>query len=143
MAETSSPSSPSSRLTPPNVPNPERQAELASAVVAQIGGTVGVRGSVESLATVVRPEERVVCAATGFVDGRTCLVLITSSRLLILRGRSVLVDLDHKAISRFRALRGVTTHDLQLENAQGNVLMIKQVYPKSQLEQLAKVLAGG
>ena len=141
MAEPTSPSS--RRLTPPNVPNLERQAELASTVVAQIGGAVGVRGSVESLATIVRPEERVVCAATGFVDGRTCLILITSNRLLILRGRSLLVDLDHKAISRFRALTGVATHDLQLENALGNVLVIKQVYPKAQLDQLAKVLAGG
>ena len=141
MAE---PSPPSSRpLSPPNVPSPERQAELASVVVAQIGGAVGVRSAVESLAAIVRPEERIVCSATGFVDGRTCLILITSSRLLILRGRTLLVDLDHKSISRFRALTGVTTHDLQLENAQGNVLVIKQVYPKTQLDGLAKVLAGG
>jgi hypothetical protein len=140
MAE---PTSPSKRLTPPNVPNLERQAELASTVVAQIGGAVGVRASVESLAVIVRPEEQIVSAATGFVDGRTCLILITSSRLLILRGRSLLVDLDHKSISRFRALTGVATHDLQLENAQGNVLVIKQIYPKAQLDGLAKVLAGG
>ena len=141
MAEPTS--NPGRRLTPPNVPNLERQGELASVVVGQIGGAVGVRGSVEALGAVVRADERIVIAATGFVDGRTCLILITSSRLLILRGRSVLVDLDHSAISRFRALTGVATHDLQLENAQGNVLVIKQVHPKAQLEELARVLAGG
>jgi hypothetical protein len=133
----------SRRLRPPNVPSPARQAELASKVVAQIGGAIGVRSAVEALGTVLRPEEAVVCAAVGFVDGRTCLVLITSGRFLILRGHSVLVDLEHQAISRFRARTGLTTHDLELQNAQGNVLVVKQVHPKAQLEELARVLAGG
>ncbi|MHB1787686.1 MAG: hypothetical protein ACYCS7_16420, partial [Acidimicrobiales bacterium] len=82
------------------------------------------------------------CAATGFLQGRTVLVLYTTERILVMRGGTTLVDLNHASISRFRARSGVTTHELQIENRQGNILSIKQIHPRGQLEALSRALAG-
>lgn len=133
----------SRRLNPPSAGlAPERQAEVAAKVIAQVGQAVGVRAAVEGLRMVLRPDEDVICAATGFLQGRTVLVLYTTERILVMRGGTTLVDLNHASISRFRARSGVTTHELQIENRQGNILSIKQIHPRGQLEALSRALAG-
>jgi len=139
MAEPTSPR----RLNPPPAGlAPERQAEMAAKVIAQVGQAVGVRAAVEGLRMVLRPDEDVICAATGFLQGRTVLVLYTSARILVMRGGTTLVDLNHGSISRFRARTGMATHELQIENRQGNILAIKQIYPRDQLEAMSRALAG-
>jgi len=131
------------RLNPPPVGlSPERQAEVTAKVIAQVGQAVGVRAAVEGLRMVLRPDEDVVCAAAGFLGGRTVLVLYTSERILVMKGGTTLVDLNHSSVSRFRARTGMTTHELQIENRQGSILAIKQIYPRDQLEALSRALAG-
>ncbi|HZU72974.1 MAG TPA: PH domain-containing protein [Acidimicrobiales bacterium] len=113
---------------------------LIAEVLTQIGGSVGVRSSLEHLSDHLRGEP-VVVAATGFLDGHSGLVVITDRRLIFADGPKARIDVALASIVSFRARRGLLACDLHVDLGDQRAV-IKQVHPKAQLRKLGRRLAG-
>ena len=104
-----------------------------------LASDVGVRRAVGHLPAVLRKGERIRCAATGFLEGRSGLVVATSERLLFVYRDQTPIDAQYSDIMRFRARVGIFAAELEIEDRVGPAL-IKQVHPRRRLRELASVL---
>jgi hypothetical protein len=104
-----------------------------------IGSDVGVRRSLQHLPTILRADETVLCAAAGFLEGRSGLVVATSQRLLFVYRKQTPVDVAYSEIRAFRAKAGIVASELVVEDGVGPAV-IKQVHPRQRLVDLAALL---
>lgn len=107
-----------------------------------LGHAAGVRRSLDQLGSILRPGERIVCGAQGFLEGRPGLVIATSSRFLFVYRDETPIDSPYEEITRFRAKVGIVASDLEIEDANG-VASIRQIHPRARLADLAGVLQKG
>lgn len=100
---------------------------------------VGARHSLDALPSVLGPDEKVLTGATGFLEGKSGLLVATDRRLLFLHREDLMIDLDYSGVRHFRALAGLVVADLQVESEDGRAV-VKQIHPRSRLSELAEVL---
>jgi hypothetical protein len=107
-----------------------------------LGHAAGVRRSLDHLGSILRPGERIICGAQGFLEGRPGLVLATNSRFMFVYRDETPIDSAYEDIVRFRAKVGILASDLEIEDANG-VASIRQIHPRARLADLAGILQKG
>ena len=107
-----------------------------------LGYAAGVRNSLGHLGSILRPGERIVCGAQGFLEGRPGLVVATNTRFLFVYRDETPIDSPYEEIKRFRAKVGIIASDLEIEDSNG-VASIRQIHPRSRLADLAGILQKG
>lgn len=117
----------------------ERDLEVVEWVAKQVRTRVKLGSALDTLPPLLAPDEGVLCAASGFLAGRTGLLVATDRRLLFIRGKDVALDDDYVEIRRFRARSGLTANELYVEDKYG-VQLIKQIFPRQRLRELADIL---
>lgn len=112
---------------------------MANSTDLSLQSSVGVRRSIQYLPSVLRPAEQILCAATGFLEGRSGVVLATSDRLLFVYRKQTPISVRYEEILQFRARAGIVTAELEFEDSVGRAV-IKQVHPRQRLVKLAAIL---
>lgn len=109
--------------------------------MAELGlvSDVGVRKAIEHLPAILGRGERVRCAATCFLEGRSGLVVATSRRLLFVYRDQTPIDVAYSDLRGFRAKAGVVAAELEIEDSVGKAV-IRQIHPRGRLVELAALL---
>lgn len=120
---------------------PSHGSDSAVGGASELGlvSDVGVRRSLEHLPKLLAAREQVRCAASGFLEGRSGLVVATSRRLLFVYRDPTPIDVTYSDILGFRAKAGVVTAELEIEDSIGRAV-IKQIHPRRRLVELAALL---
>lgn len=109
--------------------------------IVQLGlvSDVGVRQAIEHLPGLLRQGESVRSAASGFLEGRSGLVVATSERLLFVYRDQTPIAVRYSEIRHFRAKAGIVAAELVIEDSVG-IAVIKQIHPRRRLVELAALL---
>jgi hypothetical protein len=101
--------------------------------------SVGVRRCLEFLPRALERAETVRCVATGFLEGRSGLVVVTSKRFLFVYRSELPIAVPLSDVVRFRARAGILAAELEIEDTVGTAV-IRQIHPRQRLVQLASYL---
>lgn len=115
-------------------PQPERSLEEL------FDNPVGARHSLDALPSLLAPGEKLLSGATGFLDGRSGLLVATDRRVLFVHRDELILELGYSSIRHFRALAGLVVADLQIESEDRRAV-VKQIHPRSRLSELAELLS--
>lgn len=104
-----------------------------------LGPAVGARQALDHLGSVLLPGETPLCGATAFLEGRSGLVVATTTRLLFIYKDETPIDSPYREIKSVRAKSGAMAAELEIVDGDGRAV-IKQVHPRSRLVPLSAII---